>query len=171
MGQAIGGPEELRHLMKQILWLVLDSSGSMVENGKHFIARGVARSVEQYCRLGYGSADLKLAVWRNEARLIDWNPNDELPLEMLDCNGSTSARPLLALLGEQPKIKVMLITDGYWARDDEKMLQRWMDRLPPGVLRVIKVGADANPRLKGVDVFLAEDMLTALDGWLNGGGQ
>ena len=157
--------------MKQILWLVLDASGSMAENGKRFIARSVARTAEQYCRLGYGSADLKLAAWRNEARLIDWNPNDEFPPEMLDCDGSTSARALLALLGEQPKDKVMLITDGLWARDDTKALKRWKDSLPPDTLRVIKIGADANPQLKGADVFIAEDVLAALDGWLEGGAE
>jgi len=157
--------------VKQTLWLVWDTSGSMVENGKRFIARGVARMAEQYCRLGYGCADLKLVAWTNEVQLIDWNPNDEFPPKMLDSDGCTSARALLALLGEQPKDKVMLITDGWWAHDNVKVLKRWMDTLPPDALRVIKVGADANPQLKGVNVFVAEDLPAALDGWLNGGGE
>ena len=83
----------------------------------------------------------------------------------------TSHRARLALLGEQPKDKVMLITDGLWARDDTKALKRWKDSLPPDTLRVIKIGADANPQLKGADVFIAEDVLAALDGWLEGGAE
>jgi len=157
--------------MKQTLWLVWDAGGSMAENGKRFIARGVVRMVEQYCRLEYGSADLKLAAWTNDVRLVDWNPNDEFPTEMLDCYGSASVRSLLAFLDERSKDKLMLITDGWWAREDLKSLKRWEDSLPRDALRVIKVGSDANPQLKGVNVFAAEDALAALDGWLKGGAE
>jgi hypothetical protein len=157
--------------MKQTLWLVWDVSGSMVENGKRFIARSVVRMTEQYCRLGYGIADLKLAAWSDDARIIEWNPDDEFPAEMLHCEGGSSVRALVTLLGEQPNGKVMLVTDGWWTSEDMKALKGWKDRLPPETLRVIKVGSDASLQLKGADVFAAEDLPAALDDWLQGGGE
>jgi len=155
--------------MTQTLWLIWDTSGSMAENAKRFIARGVAREVEQFCRLGYGDAELKLVAWGNEAQLMEWSPDEEIPPEMLDCNETASVGALLALIGEQQEDKFMLITDGFLARDDAKALKRWKDGLPPDALRMIKVGADSNPQLKGVEVFAAEDVFAALDSWLKGG--
>jgi hypothetical protein len=151
------------------LHLVCDISGSMSEGGKHLIARGVARATEQYLRFGYGCADLRLVAWGNEARVVEWIPNDEFPQEMMVCEGAANAETLITLLGEQPDGKVLLITDGFWSQDDAKVLQRWKKSLPMDALRVIKIGADADPQLRGADVFAAADMFAALEGWLKGG--
>ena len=35
------------------VWLVCDTSGSMIEGGKRLIMRGLVRQVEQFHRLGY----------------------------------------------------------------------------------------------------------------------
>lgn len=152
--------------MNQTLWLVWDASGSMAENGKCFIARSIARMTEQYCRFGYGCADLKLVAWSEEARLVEWLPDHEFPEEMLVCEKAASAEALIALLGTQPDGRILLITDGFWAEDDAKQLRRWKEKLQPDALRAIKIGGDANPQLKGADVFAAEDLFAALAGWL-----
>ena len=152
-----------------ILHLICDISSSMSECGKHLIARGMARASEQYCRLGYGCADLKLVAWDKEAQVVNWNPDKEFPPEMLVSEGAANAEALITLLGEQPDGKVLLITDGFWSQDDEKALKRWKKSLQQDTLRVIMVGADANPQLKWADVFAAEDLFAALDGWLEGG--
>ena len=155
--------------MNQTLWLVWDASGSVAENGKCFIARSVARMAEQYCRLGYGCADLKVVAWNKEARVVDWIPDREFPPEMLVCESAASAVALISLLGDQPDGKVMLITDGFWSQEDSKALKHWKESLQQDTLRVIKIGADANPQLKGADVFAAEDLFAALGGWMEGG--
>jgi hypothetical protein len=152
--------------MKTTLYIIVDVSGSMLEGGKHLIARGVARTMVQYCHLGYGCADLKLVAWSNEARMVEWIPNKEFPPEMLVCEGVVNAVALITHLGEQPDGKVLLITDGFWSQDDVKVMKRWKASLQQDRLRIIKIGADANPQLKGADVFIAEDLLVALDGWL-----
>lgn len=155
--------------MKQTLWLVWDASGSVAENGNCFIARSVARMAEQYCRLGYGCADLKLVAWNREARVVDWIPDKEFPSEFLVCESAANAKALITLLGEQPDGKVLLITDGFWSQEDAKALKRWKESLQQDTVRVIKIGADANQQLKGADVFAAEDLFAALDGWMEGG--
>ena len=155
--------------MKSCLNVIIDTSGSMSEGGKHLIARGVARALGQYFHLGYGCAELKLVAWSKEVRLIEWTPNKEFPPEILVCEKAANAEALITLLSEHPDGKVLLITDGFWSRDDAKALKRWKERLQQNTLRVIKIGADANPQLKGAHVFAAEDLFVALDGWMNGG--
>jgi hypothetical protein len=152
-----------------ILYLICDVSGSMSEGGKSLITRGVARAVEQYVRLGYGRADLKLVAWSNEARVVEWRLGDEFPPELLVCERIAKADALINLIGNQTVGKILLITDGFWSQDDAKALKRWKESIQQDMLRVIKIGADANPHLKGPDVFAAEDLFIALDGWLEGG--
>jgi hypothetical protein len=154
-----------------ILHLVWDTSGSMAEWGKYLIARGVARAIEQYLRLRHGCADLKLVAWGNEARVVEWQPDQEFPPEMLACKGAANAKALVSLFGMEPGGKIVLLTDGFWSHADAKELKRWKRGLQPDTLRVIKSGADANPQLRGNDVFAVEDLFAALDGWLEGGAE
>lgn len=152
-----------------LIHLVWDTSGSMGEWGKHLIARGVARSIEQYVRLGYCSADLRLVAWNNEVRVFDWRPDQEFPPELLVPGAAAKAKALVTFFGKEPSGKILLLTDGFWSREDAKEMKRWKQELQPDTLRIIKIGADANPQLKGNDVFSAEDIFAALDGWLEGG--
>lgn len=153
------------------LHLICDISGSMSEGGKPFILRTVVMTVAQWARLKYGHTAIMLCAWATEARQwADWSVKDEFPLDMLVCKGTTNARALIQLLGSKPDGNVLILTDGFWARDDAKALSRWQQDLPPDTLRVIQIGADANPHLpkelKGAKVFAAEEVLAALDGWL-----
>jgi uncharacterized protein with von Willebrand factor type A (vWA) domain len=154
--------------VKVVLYLIVDVSGSMSEGGKHLIARGVVLAIAQYLRLGYGSADLRMVAWSKEARVVEWMLNKELPVEMLVCEKAANAKALITLLGEQPDGKVLLITDGFWSRDDAKALKYWNRSLQQDTLRIIKIGADASSQLKGSDVFAADELFAALEGWLDG---
>lgn len=149
--------------------LVWDTSGSMGELGKLWIARGVARAIEQYSRLGYCCADLRLIAWGCEARALEWNSDQEFPPELLVPTGSTNASTLISLCPAESDSKIVLLTDGFWTPADARQIRLWRENLPPDTLRVIKIGADANPQLKGSDVFSAEDFFAALDGWIEGG--
>lgn len=148
------------------LYLVCDTSGSMVEGGKCMLTRGIARAVEQYVRLGYGTVDIKLVLWNTDATIVEWNPDDEFPDQLLKCGGSANATVLCELLGTKPNGKILLLTDGWWSRDDVASLKKWKRTLLSDTLRILKIGSDANPLLKGHDVFSADDFFDALDGWL-----
>jgi hypothetical protein len=149
------------------LYLVCDISGSMGDGGKQFIMRTAVMAVAQWVRLGYGSAEIRLCAWASEARhLLDWSAKKEYPAELLACGGTSNGGALIQLLGEKPDGKVLLFSDGFWSRDDAKILKQWEECLLPDTLRIVKVGTDANPQLKGPDVFVAEDLFAVLDGWL-----
>jgi hypothetical protein len=141
----------------------------MAEGGKYLIARGIVRTVEQYVRLNGNSTYFQLISWGNEVRCVEWNPDEEFPPEMFDCNGMVSIESLIPFLNERPNNKLMLITDGFWSQKDIKAFVRWKNKLIPDSLRIIKIGVDANQQLKGTDVFPAEDLFAALDGWLEAG--
>ena len=64
---------------------------------------------------------------------------------------------------------MLLLTDGFWPHASDRLLKQWRERLPSGALRIIKIGADANPQVRGPNVFAAEEFFAALDGWLEGG--
>lgn len=149
--------------------LVCDVSGSMSDDGKPFSMRTAVMSVAQWVQLGYGCAEISLCSWASEAReFLDWSAKEEFPAELLHCVGTSNSEALLQLLGEKPEGKVLLFTDGFWPQESAKILKRWKECLPPDTFRIIKIGADANPQLKGTEVFAAEDFFVALDGWLKG---
>ena len=153
------------------LHLICDISGSMGEGGKPFVLRTLATTVAQWVRLEYGHAAIKLCAWAAEARhWADWNITDEFPADMLVCKGAANGMALIHLLGSESDGKVLILTDGFWTRDDAKALNRWQEGLPPDTLRIIQIGADANPHLskelKGAKVFVAEEVFAVLDGWL-----
>lgn len=129
-------------------------------------------AVAQWAELGYGSAEVILSSWATEAcNFVEWSSKDEFPAELLSCNGTSNWDALIQLLGENPDGKVLLFTDGFWPPGSTKIFRRWKECLPLDTLRIIKIGAAANPQLKGPDVFAAEDLFAAMDDWLEGGSE
>ncbi|QIE30197.1 VWA domain-containing protein [Caballeronia sp. SBC2] len=151
------------------LRLVCDVSGSMRDDGKPFAMRTVVMAVAQWVRFGYGEVEIRLCGWGSEVRdFFEWSAKDEFPAELLTFDGTSDWKVLIQSLEEQPDGKVLLFTDGFWPHRSEKLLKQWRECRPLGALRIIKIGADANPRLSGPEVFTADDFFAALDGWLEG---
>jgi hypothetical protein len=150
------------------IWLICDVSGSMIEAGKRLVVRGLVRQVEQYGRLGYTAAvDLKLVAWHAEARHIPWVLGDEVPNDIFECRRSADGAALVQLLSSPgPGDRFIFFTDGFWSDETQVAIKNWKAKLDPKALRVIKIGADANPKLKGDDVFESEAFFAAMDGWL-----
>jgi len=142
----------------------------MSDGGKSFTMRTVVMAVAQWVRFGYARAEIRLGGWASETRdFPEWSTRDEFPPELLSCGGTSNGHALTQWLGQTPDGKVLVLTDGFWNRDDARVLKRWKECLPSDTLRFIKIGADAHPQLKGADVFASEELFAALDGWLEGG--
>ena len=152
------------------LHLVCDISGSMSDDGKSFTMRTVTLAVAQWVGLGYAHAEIRLYGWASKTRHFhSWTSKDEFPAELLSCGGASNCQTLIQSLGDNPDGKFLVLTDGFWPKDEARVLKRWKECLPSDTLRFIKIGADAHPQLKGRDVFAAEDLFAALDSWLEGG--
>jgi hypothetical protein len=153
-----------------ILNIVCDISGSMGEGGKLFAMRTAVVTIAQWPQLGYADVDIRLCGWASQIRHFpEWSAKDEYPAELLSCEGPLQVEALIQWLSPTPDGKVLLFTDGSWTREGTRTLTEWRECLPQDTLRVIKIGVDANPQLKGPNVFASEDLFVALDGWLKGG--
>lgn len=148
------------------LYLVCDISGSMAEGGKLFIMRTAVLAIGQWVQLGYGHAVITLCSWAADAQVLAWDPAQEYPAPLLVAGGSSSAEALIGLLGDQPDGKVLLFSDGFWSQAEARLLRQWKTGLQPDTLRIVKTGADADPVLKGPDVYAPEELFAMLDGWL-----
>lgn len=153
-------------MAERILYLVCDVSGSMSEGGKRMLMRGLVRTIEQYIRFRYGAAILKLVIWRDVATLVEWGFDDEVPDEVLNCHGSANVVSLRNLIESQPKGQVLLLTDGALSVEESRNLCRWNRALPTNALRLIRIGCEENPLLRGVTVFESEQVFEALDDWM-----
>ena len=152
------------------LYLVCDISGSMGDDGRPFIVRTAVMTIAQWARLGYGLAQIKLCAWASQATLLsDWNVQQEYPAQLLACKGASNWNALVQMFENNPGGRILLLSDGFWSRDEARIFKQWKDRLPPDTLRIVRTGPDASPQLKGADVFSAEDLFAALDDWLEGG--
>lgn len=147
------------------VYLVCDLSGSMLESGKRFIVRNLVRTVDQYYRLQKNHPEIKLVAWSNDAVIAKWEPAQEVPDAIITCSGTTSGENLVKKLEPFADGFFMFFTDGYWQSATTKAIGGWSRSLPQGHLRIVKVGEDADPRLKGPSVFEAEDLLAALRNW------
>ena len=148
------------------VYLICDISGSMVESGKRFILRNLVRTVDQYYRLQKSQVEIKLIPWGKEAVIAKWVPGQEVPAALVNCEGNASGDALVEKVRGLEDGYFAILTDGYWSPDTRKQIGNWSKSLAPNRLRIIKIGEDADPRLKGPSVFDAEDLLPALKGWV-----
>ena len=152
------------------LYLLCDISGSMMEGGKFFTMRTVAMTVAQWVRFEEVQTQILLYCWNSEMIAYEnWTELDELPFDSASCHGNAEVKTLIQVLGKKPDGKVLILTDGFLSQSGAKDLKRWKDALPSEAVRFIKIGADAHSQLQGSDVYPAEEIFAALDGWLEGG--
>ncbi len=151
----------------QKLYLVCDVSASMAEDGKWLLMRGMVRTVEQYVRLGYGTAEIKLLFWNDETKIVEWNPDDEFPIETpAFFEGATNLPSLINFYDSLPQGKILLFTDCCWINDEMRGMRNWMSMLPPDTVRIIKIGSEALLRWKKDEFYLTDEIFFVLDNWL-----
>lgn len=125
------------------IWLLVDSSGSMTESGKAFAVRNVARTVEQFVRLGHLQGSVRLAAFRNgEAWSVDWNVDDEFPLDSVFADSPSSTSDLRSFL-EGVTGRFLLVSDGFFDRKSASAITIWKTGLSENELFFVPVGGDA----------------------------
>lgn len=150
------------------LWIVVDASGSTSECGRKMMNRQICRSVEQYLRLGYGSASLHLVVATGEVNEIEWNTNDEFPLDKLPCLGSFNPLEVVKFF-EGKTGHILIVTDGYVGAKGADILSDWALTLDPDSVRMIVTNPAKKFRSNSIKAFTTQEMFLALDQWLESG--
>ena len=148
-----------------ILNIVIDCSGSMVEGGKRLIARGVCRQIEQYSRLGYAAFQIQLIAANSKVVEVEWEPDQEYPEKLFECCESIAAAPLLEALS-QKQGKFLFLTDCAWNKKLKLAIGDWCKQIAPDFCRIIKIGNEPAPRIANIEIFTAEDVFAALDKWV-----
>ena len=149
-----------------ILHLICDNSGSMMEGGKAFAMRNTVITIAQWLRIEETQMLIRLYRWAAVIQALpNWSDKDEFPMELLSGSGQCMGQSLIQMLGESPDGRILILTDGLWSLQETRALKRWHESLPADTLRFIKIGADAHPQLKWANIFAAEELFAALDGW------
>lgn len=155
-------------MVDKSLWIVVDSSGSTCECGRKMLSRQICRSVEQYLRFGYGSANLHLVVAAGEVKEVEWNTDDEFPLDKLTCFGTFNPAEVVKFF-EGRTGHVLIVTDGYVGAKGADVLSDWAMSLEPDSVRMIITNPVKKFRSSSIKVFTTQELFLVLDEWLEAG--
>lgn len=150
------------------LWIVVDASGSTSECGRKMLNRQICRSVEQYLRFGYGSANLHLVIATGEVNEVEWNANDEFPLDKLPCFGIFNPAEVVEFFKGKTG-RILMVTDGYVGAKGADILSDWATNLEPDSVRMIVTNPAKKFRSNSIKAFTTQELFLALDQWLEVG--
>ena len=147
------------------LWILVDASGSMTEGGKRYMVRNVARTVEQFVRLGHLNGAVRLAAFRNgEVWSVDWTPDDEFPLDSVFADFPSLTSDLRSFL-EGLTGRFLLVSDGFIDRKSASAITIWKAGLSENELFFVPVGGDAITGKHRDVAVKPEDLWRVVDAW------
>ena len=147
------------------LWILVDASGSMTEGGKRYMVRNVARTVEQFVRLGHLDGSIRLAAFRNgEVWTVDWIVNDEFPLDLVFADAPSSPSELQRFL-EGAAGRFLLVSDGFIDKKSALAITNWKAGLSGNELFFVPVGGDAVTGKHRDVAVKPEELWTVVDAW------
>ena len=147
------------------LWILVDASGSMTEGGKCYMVRNVVRTVEQFTRFGSLAGSIRLVAFRNgEGWLVNWNVDNEFPLDMVFVDHPPSPTDLRSLL-ESVTGRFLLVSDGFFDRKSAQAINIWKTNLPKNKLFFVPVGGDAVVGKHRDIMVKPENLWFAVDAW------
>ena len=147
------------------LWLVVDASGSTGECGRKMLSRQICRSVEQYLRYGYGSAELHLVIAAGEVNEVEWSAVEEFPLDKMPCLGMFDSASVVQFF-EGKLGRILIVTDGYVGARGADVLSDWALTREPDSVRMILTNPARKLKSNSIKTFSAQEMFLALDQWL-----
>ena len=150
------------------LWIVVDASGSTSECGRKMLNRQICRSAEQYLRFGCGSANLHLVIATGEVNEVEWNTNDEFPLDKLPCFGTFNPAEVVEFFKGKTG-RILIVTDGYVGAKGADILSDWATTHEPDSVRMIVTNPAKKFRSNPIKAFTTQELFLALDQWLETG--
>ena len=158
-----------------MLVVVIDTSGSMREQGKAMLARNLIACVREKRRLSDGGwllGESVIVLWGAEATVVEPALDRDLPL--FPVGSRALLQPLLALLDglllKDDRLRVLLLSDGHFPSTEVAAFKAWRRGKPGVSVRVLAIGPDAVPATlaKMADpggVFPPDEVVGALASW------
>ena len=146
------------------IWIIVDSSGSMVEGQRLYLARSIVREIEQCARFGYlKTCQIHLAkATGSVVEEMAWNTDEEIPSALLDAGEAVRGTGIADFIKAHDG-RFVVVTDGFWGRIVRDAIKLVAEERK-GFVRIIKVGRSAK-YLHGDYVFSAEEPWRFLEGW------
>lgn len=149
------------------LTVVVDTSGSMAEGAKLFIARGLVIKISQHSTLGYSMLRPRLYSWSNELKPNPWNSTEGYPELLMVAEGSASA-PALVSHFQNSTENILLITDGYLECQDLSTFKEWEKTREENSIRIIQLSEESERNKYRSPTHHADDLIPMLHSWCPG---
>ena len=139
----------------------------MVEAGKRFQARGLIREIEQLVRFGYVShVGIRLATWGIEVVPYEWNPDDEVPEQILACSEGSNVEALSRFIRAKKDDKFIILSDCHWSLESKEAMNSATEIWRTDSVRIVALGADARITLNDFVAIPCHESLVLIEEWL-----
>ena len=129
------------------------------------MVRNVARTVEQFVRFGHLAGSVRLAAFRNgEAWSVDWNVNDEFPMDSVFADAPSLTSDLRSFL-DGVSGRFLLVSDGFVDRKSASAITIWKAGLSENELFFVPVGGDAIAGKHRDVAVRPEELWNVVDAW------
>ena len=144
------------------LYLVIDRSGSMEESAKPLIMRTLVLEIAQINKIFCLGYQIQLVSVADQVEKIEWGSDQEYPNSLFVCKGHFNAEGLYNFFKEETDYKVVVLSDGFWNRDESRIIKRWIDLSDENEVFFLRVGAENGPFVHGVKPIEADEIYSVL---------
>jgi hypothetical protein len=159
--------------MKMLLYVIIDTSGSMNEMGKVHLLRNLCRYLSQLKAIGYEDyTDIETCYfqWAQSVSEIKFVKDGDIPAFISEGSSSLSALSdfFSHNLSETEDLRALILSDGNYPNSDISSFQKKLSSFSGLIMRTVAVGADADLlKLKKIStnnsVYLSENIASAID--------
>jgi hypothetical protein len=164
--------------MKMLLYVIIDTSGSMNEMGKVHLQRNLCRYAVQLQLLDqekYSNFDIRFYQWTHSVAEIILQSDGDIPALATEASSSLSVLSnfLFQNQSETEGQRVLILSDGNFPNSDISSFQNQLSSFSGLIMQTVAVGADADMlKLRKIStnnsVYLSENIALAIDSTIFG---
>jgi len=155
--------------MKDKLYIIVDSSGSMFEMAKYSISMNLLFTIRDFNKFNQEFNEISLFFWNREVNEVDFvNTDDFMSFTASGKLNFETLKEKLILINEEDKdIKILFLSDGNYENSKFNDFCNYVENRSNIYIVPIHIGADSSiDKLKSISfngyVYGAEDVLTAI---------
>ena len=146
------------------LYVAIDISGSMLEEGKQLIARELLRTIRQYIYYKKLSVKIDYLTVGNHVNKVLWEDDSIYPEEFFNIEKELNIRSLIEYFKDTDLSDsiIFVITDGFFSNKDEQIIRKWENQQKDKIC-FIKINSSSSSSLNKYSVYEVEDIFKAID--------